>query len=180
MDLVMLYGPPAVGKLTIAQALAERTGLKLFHNHLILDAITAVFEFRSPTYRRLREGIWLDIFASAAREDISLIFTFMPETSVAPRFAERAREAVEAGGGRLRLIELTCGEAELEARLNTPARAAWAKLRSVADMRDLRAQGWLDYAMPAAELTIDTGETAPEAAAAQIAAHLGLAMAPKA
>jgi replication-associated recombination protein RarA len=57
MDLVMLYGPPAVGKLTIAQALTARTGLKLFHNHLVLDAITAVFEFRSPTYLRLREAI---------------------------------------------------------------------------------------------------------------------------
>ncbi len=179
MDLVMLYGPPAVGKLTIAQALAERTGLKLFHNHLVLDAITAVFEFRSPTYRRLREGIWLDVFASAAREDISLIFTFMPETSVAPRFAERARAAVEAGGGRLRLIELTCDDAVQEARLDAPARAAWAKLRSVEEMRDLRAKGWLDYAMPAPELTLDTGKTAPEAAAARIAEVLGLPVAPK-
>jgi hypothetical protein len=120
------------------------------------------------------------VFASAAREGISLIFTFMPETSMAPRFAERAREAVEAGGGRLRLIELTCGDAVQEARLDAPTRAAWAKLRSVEDMRDLRAKGWLDYAMPAPELTLDTGETAPEAAARRIAEFLGLGAGPKA
>jgi hypothetical protein len=47
-------------------------------------------------------------------------------------------------------------------------------------MRDLRARGWLDYAMPAPELTLDTGETAPEAAARRIAEFLGLGAAPKA
>ena len=54
MDLVFLFGPPAVGKLTVARAPAARTGLKLFHNHLVLDAITAVFDFKSPAYLRLR------------------------------------------------------------------------------------------------------------------------------
>src|SRR5215469_14477555 len=122
MDLVMLHGPPAVGKLTVGQALAARTGLKLFHNHLVLDAITAVFEFRSPGYLRLRELFWLEAFETAAREDISLIFTFMPETSLAPGFAQRAGAAVERHGGRLRLVELACSEATQEARLDLPSR----------------------------------------------------------
>src|SRR5580704_5291166 len=170
MDLVFLLGPPAVGKLTVARALAARTGLKLFHNHLVLDAITAVFEFRSPTYLRLRESIWLDVFESAAREGISLIFTFMPETSLAPGFAERVRDAVERQGGRLRLVQLTCPVEVQEARLDAPSRSAFAKLRSTQDLRNLRAQGWLDYAMPAPELTLDTAALSPEAAAARIAA----------
>ena len=65
MDLVFLHGPPAVGKLTVATALAARTGLKLFHNHLVLDAITAVFDFRSPGFLHLREALWLEVFATA-------------------------------------------------------------------------------------------------------------------
>ncbi len=174
MDLVVLHGPPAVGKLTVARALAARTGLKLFHNHLVLDAITAVFEFRSPTYLRLREFIWLDVFESAAREDVSLIFTFMPETSLAPGFGDRMGAAVAARGGRLRLVELTCPVEVQERRLSAPSRAAFAKLTSIDDMRDLRAQGWLDYAMPPSELTIDTSSLAPEVAAAEIARALGL------
>lgn len=170
----MLHGPPAVGKLTVAKALAARTGLKLFHNHLTLDAITAVFAFGSPTFLRLRESIWLDVFESAAREGISLIFTVWPEKSLAPRFAERVREAVERHGGRLRLVELTCEIDVQEARLDLPSRAEHAKLRSVEQMRGARAGGWLDYPMPASELTIDTGATAPAFAAEQIAAALGL------
>jgi tRNA uridine 5-carbamoylmethylation protein Kti12 len=32
MKLIFLYGPPAVGKLTVAQELVTLTGYKLFHN----------------------------------------------------------------------------------------------------------------------------------------------------
>jgi hypothetical protein len=174
MDLVVLHGPPAVGKLTVARALAARTGLKLFHNHLTLDAITAVFDFRSPGYLKLRELYWLEMFAAAAQEDVSLIFTFMPETSLAPGFADRARAAVEGHGGRLRLIELTAPTATVEARLNAPSRAEFAKLRSVKDLRELTALGWLDYAMPPSELTLDTSRMSPEDAAEAIASALAL------
>ena len=87
MDLVFLHGPPAVGKLTVARALAARTGLRLFHNHLVLDAITAVFDFRSRGFIDLRESIWLDVFGTAAREGVSLIFTFVPETTLATSFS---------------------------------------------------------------------------------------------
>jgi broad-specificity NMP kinase len=37
MKLVFLYGRPGVGKLTIARRLCERSGLRLFHNHLAVE-----------------------------------------------------------------------------------------------------------------------------------------------
>ncbi len=37
--LVYLYGPPAVGKLTVATELQRLTGFRLFHNHLTVDAL---------------------------------------------------------------------------------------------------------------------------------------------
>ena len=43
MKLVILYGPPAVGKLSIAQALAARTGFRVLHNHLLMDLSHALF-----------------------------------------------------------------------------------------------------------------------------------------
>ena len=43
--VVFVYGPPAVGKLTVASLLAERTGFKLSHNHAIIDAVVPLFDY---------------------------------------------------------------------------------------------------------------------------------------
>jgi shikimate kinase len=33
MNFIVIFGPPAVGKMTVGQELARLTGYKLFHNH---------------------------------------------------------------------------------------------------------------------------------------------------
>ncbi len=174
MDLVFLYGPPAVGKLTVAQALASRTGLKLFHNHYVVDAVTAVFDFRSAAAQRLRERMWLMVFEEAAASGVSLIFTFVPERTLRTEFVGEVVEAVEGAGGRVRFVELSCPIDEQERRIDSPSRARFAKLRDVEGMRALRADGWLDYPMPPAELTVDTGALNPAEAAQRIAQALAL------
>src|SRR5579864_3028877 len=101
MRVVFIYGPVASGKLTVARALAERTGMALFHNHLVVDAVGAVFPFGSEAFVRLREQFWLAVFAEAAQADRSLIFTFAPEPTVAADFAERVRTLVQSAGGEV-------------------------------------------------------------------------------
>ena len=76
MKLIFIYGPPAVGKLTVANKIAERTGYKVFHNHLSIDCVKPVFEFFSPPFNRLIERIRVETMAEAARENVSLIHTF--------------------------------------------------------------------------------------------------------
>lgn len=39
MKLLFIYGPPASGKLTVAREPAALTGYRLFHNHLVVDAL---------------------------------------------------------------------------------------------------------------------------------------------
>ncbi|MBN9539607.1 MAG: shikimate kinase, partial [Alphaproteobacteria bacterium] len=72
MKLVFFYGPVASGKLTIARLVAERTGLPLFHNHLIVDAVAAVFPFGSKAFVMLRERFWLETISTAAEAGQSL------------------------------------------------------------------------------------------------------------
>ena len=50
MNLVFIYGPPGVGKLTVAKELAGLTGYKLFHNHLSIDWVLPVFDFGSDPF----------------------------------------------------------------------------------------------------------------------------------
>lgn len=40
MKLVIIFGPQAVGKMTVGQELEKLTGLKLFHNHMTIELVS--------------------------------------------------------------------------------------------------------------------------------------------
>lgn len=166
MRLLFLYGPIASGKLTVAQRVEQRTGLALFHNHLVVDAVAAVFPFGSDAFVRLREQFWLDTFAAAAAEDRSLVFTFAPEPTVAANFPERVVRLVEAAGGEVVFVALHVSPEEQERRLTAPSRAAFGKLQSAELLRNLReSMDAAMKAMPRPALQIDTDAMEPDAAA---------------
>jgi len=106
MELVFLHGTAASGKLTTARALETLLGYPVFHNHLVVDALTTVFPFGSESFVRLREEFWLQVFTDAARIARSLTFTFAPEATVQPGFPARARARVELSGGRICFVRL--------------------------------------------------------------------------
>jgi chloramphenicol 3-O-phosphotransferase len=173
MQLVFIYGQPAAGKLTVARALARRTGLAIFHNHLIVDAVGAVFPFGSPEFIALRESMWLDVLRAAAKTKRSLIFTFAPEATVAADFPERVRAEIEALGGEVMFVALTVPEAEQQRRIDTPDRAQFGKLRSLEllhQLKDVFASAMAQMPKPA--ITIDTSASTPDEAAEKIAALL--------
>lgn len=174
MQLIFLYGPVAVGKLTIARHLARLTGYALFHNHLIVDAVGAVFPFGSPAFVKLRERFWIETFAEAASSGRSLIFTFAPENAVTSDFLPRARAVVEAAGGEVRFIRLTISDEEQERRLSNGDRTQYGKLVSLDVLRELRPMfKAAEAAMPEPLVSIDTTALAAESAAKKIADALG-------
>lgn len=168
MQLIFLYGPPAVGKLTVARELAALTGLPLFHNHLAVDLLTAVFEFGTPPFVQLREELWLGVFREAARARISLIFTFAPERTVRPSFIRDTIATVERDGGSVTFVQLTCPSTVLEARVEAPSRATHGKLRSREQLRELARAGVFEFPPLPAALTLDTSQLTPQRAAATI------------
>lgn len=174
MRLVFIHGPAASGKLTVARELAARTGLPLFHNHLVVDALLAVFPFGSPAFVELREAMWMEVFRAAAVERRSLIFTFHPEASVAPDFPERVVALVEAAGGRVDFVALRCAPEVVEARVEGASRQASGKLSSLALLRELDAKGAFTYPPIPAAIEIDTGAVDPAEAAVRIRDGLAL------
>jgi hypothetical protein len=175
MHLIFIHGPVASGKLTVARELARLTGFGLFHNHLIVDALTPVFAFGSEPFTVLREQIWLSVFNEAARHDVSLIFTFAPERTVRTSFVQAVRDGVESAGGEVLFVGLTCPFDEIERRVQDPSRAEFGKLQSPDVLRDLAGAGALSYAAQIpSPLTIDTSVTRPSEAAERICAFFGL------
>jgi chloramphenicol 3-O-phosphotransferase len=174
MKLVFLHGPPGVGKLTVARELAAITGYKLFHNHLVVDALLAVFEFGSPAFVELREAIWLSVFERAGRAGVpGLIFTFAPEKTVRPGFIAEVSAVIAKGGDDVRFVALTCAPHILKTRLDTPSRRETGKLTSAAQFEQLAAAGnCVAPDTPRPHLSIDTGRLPPTEAARQIAESL--------
>ena len=174
MQLIFIYGPAAAGKLTVGRALAEQTGLPLFHNHRVVDALLSVFPFGSEPFIRLREEIWMAVFEAAAREGRSLIFTFAPEPTVESDFPGRVLSTVGALGGQVRFVALTLPAEVQRRRIDAPSRHAFRKLTSPALLEGLREGFYRSLAaMPVAEVTIDTSTLPPEVAAERIASALG-------
>ena len=175
MNLVFIHGPAAVGKLTIARELSDMTGLRLFHNHLVVDALLAVFDFGSEPFIELREQIWLSIFREAAQRDVSFIFTFAPERTVGTTFIQQTIDAVESARGRVLFVELTSPVDELERRIEGASRAEYGKLNSVSLFRELQQAGAFVYPkLPDSGLTIDTSQLNPREAANKICEFFSL------
>ena len=78
MKLVIIFGPHAVGKMTVGQELEKITDLKLFHNHMTIDIVADLFENMPQERQRLTELFRNEIFQSFSKSDeYGMIFTCM-------------------------------------------------------------------------------------------------------
>jgi cytidylate kinase len=101
--LVFLYGPPAVGKLTVARAIADRLPFKILHNHVTIDAVTEVLPFGSETFWRVVGRFRRDLVTAAAEANIDLIYTYV----FAPGDEQHVADIVspcEAAGGTVLFV----------------------------------------------------------------------------
>ena len=174
MKLVILYGPPGVGKLTVGRELATLIGLKLFHNHLTFDLVAAVFDFKTRPFIDLREHIWLMVFDRAIEEGVEgMIFTFAPDRTVRDDFIQDVINRVERAGGAAYPVHLGCDLDELYRRVEEPSRSN--KLQSAEHLREeMKTYKSRLPPLDRDPLTIDNTHLPPAEVAAKIARRLGL------
>ena len=172
MKLIFLHGAPAVGKLTVAREFATLTDARLFHNHLTVDLVSSLFTFGSEPFIHLREQVWLAAFAEAARNNVSLVFTFNPERTVRERFIQEAVDIVEAAGGQVVFVELTCAEEELERRMEDASRKEFGKLTSLEQYRSLKESGAFEFPKLPDGLTLDTSSRSATKTAESISEYI--------
>ena len=77
MKVVVIYGPPAVGKLTVGKILQKRIGYKLLHNHLTYDLARSIFD-DMDTLSEVNMNLRLYMIKEAAiRATEGLILTYV-------------------------------------------------------------------------------------------------------
>jgi len=78
VTFVVLFGPPAVGKMAVGRELEAATGLPLFHNHMSIEPVLPFFTFGSPAFSRLVGEFRTRLIDEVAASDLpGLIFTFV-------------------------------------------------------------------------------------------------------
>lgn len=175
MKLIVIHGPPAAGKLTVANEVARLTGFKVFHNHLSIDCAKPVFEFGSEAFWRIVLTIRAETIAEAAREGIDVLHTFCYAKGTDDENLGKLIAAAEDNGGDVHMVLLLCDDDERRRRISHESRVRIGKLTDPDSVTRSRELHDLESPFPGREtLTIDTTNTLPEMAARLIIDHFGL------
>lgn len=116
MKFVLLFGPQAVGKMTVGNELARITGLKLFHNHMSIELFHPFFGFSKETWK-LADLMRRELFQEFAQsEQYGLIFTYVWAFDLEDdwNYVNQTCEIFAAQGAEIYFVEL---EADIEQRL---------------------------------------------------------------
>lgn len=182
-ELLLIIGPPAVGKMSVGRAVCERTDFRLFHNHHTIEPLLEIFGHGTAPFMVLNGEFRRRVVEEAAQAGTRLIFTFVWNVED-PEDADEVRSLVApyvAAGLQVSVVELyadlatrlgrNTGEARLEAK-RSKRDLVWSE----AHVRELDAahvmNSRLDHPTPAdevlgrfAHLRLDNSELTSEAAA---------------
>lgn len=176
MNLIFIYGPPASGKLTVAEEIAKLSGYKLFHNHLTQDLVRELYPEFNELRFKLVDKIRLDIFEYTAENDTNLIFTYVYSGDEEDdAFITETVKVVHRAGGNVLFIELTAPNATLLERVANESRQRFHKLKdSKILQKQLEADQYNKSILYSGILKIDTSLSAPIDTARSIMRHYQL------
>lgn len=178
MKLVLIIGAGASGKMTVGQALMRKTGLRLFHNHMMIEPVIDIFgTFNGQAVNRLREVV----FEEFLRSDLpGMIFTYMWAFDMP---SDRAYiEALAARFDEVYCVELVAPQEVRLQRNRTENRMAHKASKRNSDFSEsLIRREDANYRLvsepgeiPFPYLRLENADMSPEAAAERIVAAFGL------
>lgn len=181
---LMLYGYPASGKYTIAQMIAQKTGARLIDNHLINNPIFQVMRMDGKT--PFKDEVWnyvhqiralvFDCIAKLANPGDSFIFTnvLTEETPGDRIILQNIQTMAEDKKAVFIPVQLNCELPSAQSRVANPERTQKIKM----DCPDMLARIYGEYSLLQTGhpnlLALDNSRLSPEAATAQIMAHIAV------
>ncbi len=132
MKLIVLYGAPASGKLTVAKKVAKETGYKLFHNHLTVDLLKELLQFGTPEFFELNQQIKLDLLEATAKQKLieGIIYTFVYDKKTDNPFIKKLEEISNRQNIDLQFVQIYCEKEELLKRVTEESRKEYKKVHS--------------------------------------------------
>ena len=161
MKLIFIYGPPASGKLTIAEILSERTGIPLFHNHLSRDLVKDIYGDKLRDNYELVDRIRFDVLDYCSKNQTDLIFTYVYEGEDDDENVRQFIDIIEKNNGEVVFVELTAKKEDLISRVDNESRMMFKKLTDPGVMEKIT-QDMSVYSIPfVSSLKINTSQLSP-------------------
>ena len=123
-NLIVVCGPQAVGKMTVAESLRDKLRYNMMMNHDSIELSDRIFGFATPAQRELNEAIREKAFALSVKHNVDLIFTYVcafdePEEKA---YLMQLKDLYEQNGGHFYFVELFADVETRLARNETPHR----------------------------------------------------------
>lgn len=142
--LIIICGPQAVGKMTVAESLRDKLKYNMMMNHDSIEVSDRIFGFGTPAQKEFNAAFREKAFDLAVKHNVDFIFTYvcafeMPQERV---YLSKVADLFTDNGGEFYFVEL---RASLEARLErneTPHRmerkaskrdTAWSRANLLSD-----------------------------------------------
>lgn len=172
-NLIIVSGPQAVGKMTVAEKLRDKIGYRLMTNHDSIELSDVIFERKSAAQKEFNLLIRSAAFETAVKYDVDMIFTFVMAYGEKEDldYVNNLKELFEQSGGNFYFVELS---ADLETRLQrnlTPHRlemkptkrdTEWTKNDLLKTMEKYRLNSYDDEFICDNHIKIDNTNLQPE------------------
>ena len=115
-NLIVVCGPQAVGKMTVAESLRDKLRYNMMMNHDSLEVSDRIFGFKTPAQKEFNAFFREKAFELAVKHNVDMVFTYVcafdvPEERV---YLTKLKDLFEKNGGRFFFVELY---ADIETRL---------------------------------------------------------------
>lgn len=115
-NLIVICGPQAVGKMTVAENLRDKLHYNLMTNHDSIEVSDQIFGFNTPAQREFNSVFRQQAFALAVKHNVDMLFTLVCafEKPEEREYLTTLAGLFEEAGGKFYFVELF---ADLETRL---------------------------------------------------------------
>ena len=115
-NLIVICGPQAVGKMTVAESIRDKIKYNLMLNHDSIEVSDRIFGFAAPAQREFNSVFRKKAFETAVRYDVDMIFTYVCafEVPEEKEYLTGLSDLFTSGGGSFYFVELS---SDMETRL---------------------------------------------------------------
>ena len=184
-NLIVVCGPQAVGKMTVAESLRDKLKYNMMMNHDSIEISDQIFGFGTPAQREFNAIFREKAFALAVKHDVDLIFTYVCafEMESERAYLNGLEKLFTESGGAFYFVELSADLAVRLERNETPHRmerkaskrnVEWSKSNLLSDATNHRLNSGEGEVWFKHHVKIDNTNLSPDEVADKVIAHFGL------